>query len=303
MNPAQSPSRPRVLITEDDAFTANLCRDVFNREGFDARVALDGRAAIDFLANNHVDAVLLDLMLPEVDGIGVLEFIRSHDRLRTVPVIVLSNLSCFSGMVQSAWNAGATNFIKKGAADPAALVMEVRNLIQPAAAAAPPPPPPAAPAPLQSQVPAPEPSPFIPVREPEIVAEPVPEPVAAPKSYKVLVADDDRLVQSVINFFMTQAGYQVEAAHDGREALEKAVVSRPDVMILDGLMPELDGIEVVDRWFRDTRLHRIPIIMLTADPETHRRVGNMKGTNVSILSKPFSPEKLVQRVSQVMAAG
>ena len=298
MNPAPSIPRPRVLITEDDAFTANLCRDVFSREGFDARVALDGRAAIDFLANNQVDAVLLDLMLPEVDGIGVLEFIRSHPTLRTLPVIVLSNLSCFSGMVQSAWNAGATNFIKKGSADPTSLVREVRNLIQPGAAA---PPPPqqqpafvAAPAAASTPAPVPEPPPLPPA--PETV------PVEEKKACKVLVADDDRLVQSVISFFMTQAGYQVEAAYDGREALEKAVVSRPDVLILDGLMPELDGIEVVDRWFRDTRLHRIPIIMLTADPETHRKVGNMRGTNVSILSKPFSPDKLVQKVDQVMAA-
>ena len=287
MNPDPSISRPRVLITEDDAFTANLCRDVFTREGFDARVALDGRAAIDFLANNPIDAVLLDLMLPEVDGIGVLEFIRSHPRLRTVPVIVLSNLSCFSGMVQSAWNAGATNFIKKGSADPTGLVREVRNLINPAAASTPQPTASAAPAAV------PEPPPLPPAAE-------QPTPAGEKKATKVLVADDDRLVQSVISFFMTQAGYQVEAAHDGREALEKAVVLRPDVLILDGLMPELDGIEVVDRWFRDTRLHRIPIIMLTADPETHRRVADMRGMNVSILSKPFSPDKLVQRVNQVM---
>lgn len=283
MNPDPSQPRLRVLITEDDAFTANLCRDVFTRENFDARVALDGRAAIDFLTNNTVDAVLLDLMLPEIDGIGVLEFIRSHEKLRTLPVIVLSNLSCFSGMVQSAWNAGATNFIKKGSADPTALVKEVRNLIQPAAGM-PPSPPPAA-----------------------TMVEPPPLPAPAPppekKTYKVLVADDDRLVQSVISFFMTQAGYQVESAYDGREALEKAVMVRPDVMILDGLMPELDGIEVVDRWLRDTRLARIPIIMLTADPETHRRVGAMRGGTVSILSKPFSPDRLVLKVDQVVGIG
>lgn len=283
MNPDPSLPRPRVLITEDDTFTANLCRDVFNRENFEAHVALNGRAAIDFLSSNPVDAVLLDLMLPEVDGIGVLEFIRSHDKLRGLPVIVLSNLDCFSGMVQSAWNAGATNFIKKGSADPTALVKEVRSLIQPAA-----------------PVPPPLPASFAQASTAAPVPPPVPEPVKEKKTYKVLVADDDRLVQSVISFFMTQAGYQVESAHDGREALEKAVVIRPDVLILDGLMPELDGIEVVDRWFRDTRLHRIPIIMLTADPETHRRVGAMRGANVSILSKPFSPDRLVLKVDQVV---
>lgn len=276
MNPDPSLPRPRVLIAEDDAFTANLCRDVFTRENFDARVALDGRMAIEFLANNTVDAVLLDLMLPEIDGIGVLEFIRSHEKLRGLPVIVLSNLSCFSGMVQSAWNAGATNFIKKGTADPTALVKEVRNLIHPAAVA-------------------PQPAPL-----PEPAAAPAPVSAPVKKSYKVLVADDDRLVQSVIQFFLGQAGYQVESAYDGRQALEMAVAGRPDVMILDGIMPELDGIEVVDRWFRDTRLARIPIIMLTADPETHRMVGQLRGGNVSIQPKPFSPDKLVLKVDQLV---
>ncbi|MES2440993.1 MAG: response regulator [Verrucomicrobiota bacterium] len=278
MNPTPALSTPRILITEDDAFTANLCRDVFTRENFEVHIAADGKLAIEHLLNHPVDFVLLDLMLPEIDGIGVLRFIRSQDRLRGLPVIVLSNLSYFSGMAQSAWDAGATNFLKKGAVNPRLLVEEVRNLI----------------AKNNSPVSPPvfaEPNPS--------VAEEPSAPAQEHRQLRVLVADDDRLVHSVIKFFMTQAGYQVDCAYDGRQALEMAQAKRPDVMILDGIMPELDGIEVVDRWLRDTRLARIPIVMLTSDDASHRKVASLRNGRITILSKPFSPDRLVSKVGEV----
>src|SRR6478672_8987014 len=124
---------PRILIAEDDQFVANICRGKFQSEGFEVATAADGSAAIGMLKKDRPDAVVLDLMLPVMDGISVLRFIRSHQDLRGVPVIVLSNSAYFSGLAQSAWAAGATNFLNKSDHGPEELVKEVRKLLAAAA--------------------------------------------------------------------------------------------------------------------------------------------------------------------------
>ena len=82
-----------ILITDDDRFMANVCRRKFEKAGFHVTVAADGHAAIEELVLRPPDVVLLDLMLPEIDGLGVLRFLRSREKLRGLPVIVVSNLS------------------------------------------------------------------------------------------------------------------------------------------------------------------------------------------------------------------
>ena len=92
----------RILITEDDQFMANVCRHQFEEAGYQVAVAHDGHEAVAQLVSHPPDVVMLDLMLPEIDGLGVLRFLRSREDLRELPVIVVSNSDYFSGVVQSA---------------------------------------------------------------------------------------------------------------------------------------------------------------------------------------------------------
>lgn len=257
---------PRILITEDDKFMANICRVKFEEQGYEAMVANDGRAALELLKNRPPDLVVLDLMLPEIDGIEVLKFIRADEKLRRLPVIVLSNSAYFSGPAQSAWQAGATNFLNKGDHSPKALVEEANKLL-----AAPPLPP------------APE------------FRDPAPAAIRPPDSREpyILVADDDNLIHNVLTFFITQANYEVRSAFNGRRALEMAEADPPALMILDGMMPELDGFEVLQHWTRSPRLAGIPVIMLTARKEPEISTAILEAGAVEYLTKPFSPDKLV----------
>lgn len=118
----------RVLITEDDKLIAEIYRDSFEREGFSAEVAADGAIAIQRLKQNPPDVVLLDLMMPNVNGIEVLKFIRGEERLRYLPVIVMSN--AFAGsMGREASAAGATKMFAKNTCGPKRLVKEVRDVL------------------------------------------------------------------------------------------------------------------------------------------------------------------------------
>src|ERR1700749_1241956 len=113
----------RVLITEDDGLIAEIYRDSFEREGFSAEVARDGAIAIQRLKENPPDIVLLDLMMPNVNGVDVLKYIRSQDSLKALPVVVMSN--AFAGaMGREASMAGATKLFAKNSCGPKRLVKE-----------------------------------------------------------------------------------------------------------------------------------------------------------------------------------
>lgn len=122
----------RILITEDDPLMAVIYRDTFEREGFSAEIAPDGNIALERLKGNPPDLVLLDLMMPGLNGVEVLKHIRAQESTRGLPVIVMSN--AFAGPLgQQAAMAGATRIFAKNAFGPRRVVKEVRELLGPAA--------------------------------------------------------------------------------------------------------------------------------------------------------------------------
>ena len=114
---------------------------------------------------------------------------------------------------------------------------------------------------------------------------------------RILVADDEHVVTEVVERYLRLEGYEVSLAPDGAEALRLAREWAPDLIILDLMLPEVDGLEVCRQIRRESRL---PIIMLTArGEETDRVVGLELGADDYVV-KPFSPRELVARVRSVL---
>jgi DNA-binding response OmpR family regulator len=114
---------------------------------------------------------------------------------------------------------------------------------------------------------------------------------------KVLVVDDDAKIVKVLVTYLTNEGYMTETAMDGRSAVEKARQWRPDVVLLDVMLPELDGWSVCKEIRRDSD---VPIIMLTArDAETDRIIGLEIGAD-DYVTKPFSPRELIARIRAIL---
>lgn len=289
---------PRILITEDDRFMANVCREIFQEAGFEVLVTHDGRAAIEALQHHIPDVIMLDLMLPEIDGLGVLRFLRADARLRHLPVVVVSNSTYFSGVVQEAWQAGATHFINKGDCSPRKLVDEVNKVLAPQP---PPPPPPPPPAPQSPQgwttfgTPSPAPAPAQPA-SPAPAMRPPPLPRPPSGNVRVLLADDDRTVHSVIGFFLSQSCIELRSAQNGQEALDIARREPPDLLILDRNMPKMDGPAVLAAWTADPILSRIPVIVLSGKTGEAERAESLAGGAIEYLTKPFNLDDLVTRV-------
>jgi DNA-binding response OmpR family regulator len=114
----------------------------------------------------------------------------------------------------------------------------------------------------------------------------------------ILVVDDEANIVELTRLYLTNAGYDVLAAHDGQEALRIARTEKPDLLILDLMLPVLDGFEVCRRLRQDGQ--DIPIIMLTArDDDVDKIVGLELGAD-DYETKPFNPRELVARAGAVL---
>jgi two-component system response regulator VicR len=110
---------------------------------------------------------------------------------------------------------------------------------------------------------------------------------------KILVVDDEKPISDIVKFNLDKEGYEVATAYDGEEAIEKVESENPDLILLDLMLPKIDGLEVA----RQVRAkHNIPIIMVTAkDSELDKVVGLELGAD-DYVTKPFSNRELVARV-------
>ncbi|MCU0782961.1 MAG: response regulator transcription factor [Verrucomicrobia bacterium] len=116
----------------------------------------------------------------------------------------------------------------------------------------------------------------------------------------ILVVDDEPEAVELVEFNLKQAGFKVTTAADGEEALKKAKATLPSLIVLDLMLPEIDGLEVCKLLRRDPTTAAIPIIMLTAKAaEVDRVVGLELGAD-DYVTKPFSPRELVLRIRKLL---
>ncbi|WEO78158.1 response regulator transcription factor [Cryobacterium sp. SO2] len=114
---------------------------------------------------------------------------------------------------------------------------------------------------------------------------------------RILVIDDDPTVSEIVCSYLSAAGFTVEQAPDGLDGLRRAGTNRPDLVVLDRMLPGMDGIEVCGRF---KAAWAVPVIMLTALDEEEDRIEGLEAGADDYLAKPFSPRELVLRVQSVL---
>jgi DNA-binding response OmpR family regulator len=115
---------------------------------------------------------------------------------------------------------------------------------------------------------------------------------------RILVVDDEPDVLDLVTYNLNQAGFQTTTAADGAEALRKARTTLPNLILLDLMLPELDGLEVCKLLRCDAKTSAIPIIMLTARASEVNRIVGLELGATDYVTKPFSPRELVLRVKK-----
>jgi len=119
---------------------------------------------------------------------------------------------------------------------------------------------------------------------------------------KILVVDDETYIVELVSFNLEKEGYEVRVAYDGLSALKKAKAELPDLIILDIMLPKMDGLEVCRNVKQDNDCKTIPIIMLTAKGEEFDTILGLETGADDYITKPFSPRELVARVNARLRA-
>ncbi len=119
---------------------------------------------------------------------------------------------------------------------------------------------------------------------------------------KILAVDDERHIVRLVQVNLQRAGYEVVTAYDGKEALEKVEAEHPDMVILDVMMPYMDGFEVLKQLRKNPSTRELPVIMLTAKAQDQDVLQGWTTGADCYLIKPFNPLELISFVKRIFSS-
>ena len=118
---------------------------------------------------------------------------------------------------------------------------------------------------------------------------------------KILVAEDERDIRELVAFTLRFAGFEVELAVNGADAVEKALASKPDLILMDVRMPRMTGYEACATLKRTPEVRDIPVVFLSAKGQESEINTGLEVGAVEYILKPFAPDQLITRVKQILA--
>ena len=117
---------------------------------------------------------------------------------------------------------------------------------------------------------------------------------------RILVVEDEAAIREMVGFALTRAGFEVDEAADATEARSRIFEHRPDLLVLDWMLPDVSGVDLARRLRREEATSDLPIIMLTARGEEEDRIRGLEVGADDYVTKPFSPRELVARIRAVL---
>ncbi len=256
--------KPNVLVIVQDTSTQNEFRDILSNE-FEHLVALNGVDGVAISRMTKPAIVFVDLNIPQLNAVGVCKFLLSNEKVRTIPVIVVADTANVNGELKTLSNFG-------GVVQRPIQAQQVKSKIQRA---------------LKGKVKSED-------RE-------IRKTIAKKEGpIRVLSVDDSSVVRKLVTMILTAEGFKVTTASDGVDGINKAKELQPDVILLDFVMPKMNGFQVCRILQKDEKLSKIPIILVTSKGD---KVGDKFVSQLGVIgyiTKPFQPEELVSKIHQTL---
>lgn len=264
---------PSVLVVEDDSMISEIYQRKFESAGFDVGIALSGKEALKKARENKFDLVLLDLVLPEMNGIDVLKEIKKSGKYNAgTKVIIVSNLTD-KEQQDKAYENGADGYITKSQFNPSELVKEVKRILNQ-------------------------------YKEEDKAVEKE-ESITSAGSQgskkKILYIEDEDVFLEMFGKKLESEGYEVEYAKNGAWGLEVAQSKNFDLIITDMIMPAMTGVEIIERLKLEERTKDLPIIALSAsmDEKDLKKVKDM-GVKDYFVKTRIVPSDLSKKVDEIL---
>jgi signal transduction histidine kinase/CheY-like chemotaxis protein len=254
-----------ILVVEDSEPAIIQITDILTEQGYRVRAARNGWEALEEIGRSRPDAMILDLMMPEVDGFQVLRAIRSAERTAHIPVLILTAKHASREELSFLQGNHIHQVIQKGAISRRDLLAAINRMVSPL---------------REEQAPAP-----IPVRQ-RASGRPV-----------ILVVEDnpDNMITARA---LLQDTYTIIEAGDGRAAVEQARAHIPDLILMDISLPTMDGIKALGALRRDSALRHIPVIALTVSAMMGNREEILAYGFDAYVSKPIIGGVLEQTIKE-----
>lgn len=227
--------KQKVLIIEDDAFLGGVLVQKLAAAEYEVRLAADGVSGLADIRAWKPDLILLDIILPGMNGYEILEEKFKDKKIKGIPVIVISN----SGQpveINRALSLGVKDYLVKAQFDPEEVMVKVRTQLGKTD--------------TNTAV----------LIEGDATEPPTP---VALKGKKVLWVEDDTFLSDLIARKLSAQGCTLAHATDGEEALTLIAEENPDIVLLDILLPGVDGYEVLKKLKADPKTKHIPVILLS----------------------------------------
>lgn len=117
---------------------------------------------------------------------------------------------------------------------------------------------------------------------------------------RILVVEDDNELSTLLRLMLKLSDWEISSAPNGEEALERAHIFRPTLVLLDIMLPGMDGIEVCRRWHADPEMTNVPVVILTAKSDPKTREAALQAGAVEYWTKPVVPQELLSNIRRVL---
>lgn len=279
----------KILIVEDESAFRDILRAELIKEGYEVVSAIDGVQGIEKMRQEKPDLVLLDIVMPRKDGFSVIEDAMADETLKNIPIIVLSNSGDMVELSR-AKEMGVRDILVKTVFGPQELVARIEHILSHPADALP--------QFLNGDV----------YRiEDEKAAQQVSAPLAsgAPKQSlgHILLVEDDPFLWSLIQSKLLKEGFGVTVAKDGQDALAQVKAVNPALIILDIILPDMNGFLVLEKLKADEMTKDIPVIILS---NLGQQEDIQKGLNLGakdyLIKAHHAPQEIVDKIKAILAA-
>jgi DNA-binding response OmpR family regulator len=255
-------SGKNVLIMSDNYELGEELKAKFAVYNFEVTVAGDGKRGLYeiFTAEREFSAVVIDDKIPLVSMVEVCRQLKTKPRTKAWPVLILSDENEKNALME-AQDLGVTKYIKKPVASDIVVYMTEQLLS-------------------------------------EALTASQPAPVSNRK--KIIVVDDEVPIARMLKIRLEANGFEVSMAHDGQAGLDLVYKENPDLILLDLVLPVIDGFTVCRILKFDSKYKNTPIIMLTArSAEESQKLGQQMGAN-AYFTKPFEPDVLLKKIEELL---
>ncbi len=259
----------KILIIEDEKILLEVLQKKLSREGYEIITAKDGLEGLEKIRAESPNLVILDIVIPKMGGFEVIEKMREEPDLKSIPIIIISN-SGQTVEIEKALRLGAKDYLIKTEFDPKEVIEKVKKQIG----------------------------------EEKKVSATTNKNEGGKLNKdgpKILIIEDDQFLRGLITRKLEKEKYVISEAVDGEEGLRKIREEKPDLILLDLILPSLDGFEVLREAKSDPEVKDIPVIVLSnlGQKEDVDRAFSLGAVDY-LIKAHFTPEEIIEKVKKVI---